>query len=409
MEAGPCSSGLHGVILFYPGEGAATVSRSSRLAHHTTRGVRVESAGSPSVADQRADPRYHRQMLLEGIGQEGQHRLGESHALIVGCGALGCAAADLLARAGIGRLTIVDRDIVEMTNLQRQVLFDEADARHGVPKAHAAVRRLAQINSSIQLDGQIAEFAPNNAEQLAGVADDAPRPRADVILDGTDNYQTRYLLNDLAVRHGIPYLYAGVVATRGMTMAIIPGVSPCLRCLFENPPPAGSGETCDTIGVLASAVAAVASVQVTEAIKILIGRHDLLVGSLISFDLWTGTRQVIDTRGARRADCPCCGLRDFAFLEGDVQDRVTRLCGRGAVQVVPARTGQIDLAQLAVRLASHGSFKANDLILRGEFHAENAQGDKAIGLTVFADARALVHGTEDLLRARAIYDRYIGS
>lgn len=362
------------------------------------------------MADEPINPRYHRQTLLTDIGQSGQRRLSRSHALIVGCGALGCVSADLLARAGVGRLTIVDRDCVEASNLQRQILYDEADARDATPKAHAAARRLAAVNSSITIDAHIADFGPTNAQALAGVADDddASRPRADIIIDGTDNFQTRYLLNDLAVSSGIPYLYAGVVATRGMVMAIVPGAGPCLRCVFEDPPAAGAGETCDTVGVLGAAVAAVASTQVAEAIKILVGRADLLVGSLIALDLWAGTRQLIDT-GSPRADCPCCGGGDYPFLQGDQADRVTRLCGRGAVQVVPAAPGRIELAELAHRLAAHGSFAANDLVLRGKLDPDPTSHEPAIGLTVFADARALVHGTEDPARARAIYDRYIGS
>jgi len=371
--------------------------------------------------------RYHRQMLLPEIGEEGQRRLGRSHAAIVGCGALGCTIADQLARAGIGRITLLDRDIVEWTNLQRQTLFTESDAREGLPKAEAARRRLAAINSQIDVRAMVADVTSENVEALLGFvprAHDRAAP-VDVILDGTDNFETRYLLNDVAVKHAAPLLYGGVVGTGGMVMSIVPRRTPplpCLRCLFDDPPAPGSTPTCDTAGVLGPAAAIIASLQSVEAIKILAGRSDRLEPGLIEIDPWLATHRRL--AGDRRLGCPCCGARNFEFLER-TNDSAATLCGQDAIQIAPPRApashlqpnlARIDLHALAARLRAHGPFDAlGSMLVRGtlqEEHADAPPGDRAvaqgIGLTVFADGRAIVKGTTRPERARAIYARYIG-
>jgi len=349
--------------------------------------------------------RYQRQMLLEGFGAAGQRRLSGSQAVIVGCGALGCASADLLARAGVGRITIVDRDVVETSNLQRQCLFTEADASGGIPKAEAARRRLLKINSSIQVVGVVAEFEPRTGERIAGIGSGAP---ADVLIDGTDNFQTRYLLNDVAVKHSIAFVYGGAVGTRGMSMTILPGRSPCLRCVFETMPPPGSSPTCDTAGVLGPVAAIVGAYEACEAIKILLGRTDLCNPGILDFDPWHGQRRRIDLRGHRRGDeCPACGRGRFEFLEGAGWSRATTLCGQDAVQVLPPRVGSVlDLDSLCRRLEPFGRFRADGFMLRGEL---NGQGDRPYRVTVFRDGRAVIHGTDRPEQARSIYDKYIGS
>ncbi|MEX2217901.1 MAG: ThiF family adenylyltransferase [Phycisphaerales bacterium] len=354
--------------------------------------------------------RYHRQMLLPGVGEEGQRRLAESSVLLVGCGALGCASADLLARAGVGRITLVDRDVVELTNLQRQTLFDERDAAEGLPKAEAAARRLRAVNSPIRVEAVVADFNSGNAERM--VREAAPA----VLLDGTDNFETRYLLNDLAVKHGVPYCYGGVVGTRGMQMTVLPTAtrergSCCLRCVFETPPAPGSVPTCDTAGVLGPVVAIVAACQASDAFKLLLGRADLLSPTLLEIDLWSNLRRRLDLSAARRADCPCCGLRGFEFLEGDAMSGTRALCGQIAVQVCPAGAAagaRVDLAGLAERLLPHGEFEVGRFFLRGELARERSPEGAPVGLTVFPDGRAIIRGTERVEAARSIYARFIG-
>ena len=350
--------------------------------------------------------RYHRQRLLPGIGDAGQQRLTESHALIVGCGALGCAAADLLARAGVGTLTLVDRDLVETTNLQRQVLFDESQV--GEPKAIAAAERLARVNRGVRTEPVIADFNPTNARSIATRATGgAP----DVILDGTDNFETRFLVNDLAVESGVPYLYAGAVGTRGMVAAFRPPFGareggPCLRCVFDAPPPPGSQPTCDTAGVLGPVISIVAGVQAGEAIKVLTGAHDRVRPTLLEFDAWANTRRTIELAPMRDPACACCvrGLLDYLDAPAD---QPATICGRDAVQVLPTGEGGIDLAALAERLRAHGSFEVTRFLLRGA--VEGDETDDRIGLTVFRDGRALISGLDDPVRARSIYAKYIGA
>jgi adenylyltransferase/sulfurtransferase len=367
--------------------------------------------------------RYHRQMLLPGIGEAGQRRLIESHALIVGCGALGTMIADALARAGVGTLTIVDRDVVELTNLQRQVLFDEADAAAATPKAEAARARIARINSGIQVRAAVADFNHRSAERLAR--------GADIILDGLDNFETRYLVNDLAVRHGVPYVYGGAVGTSGLTMPVLPHprarrgepwsrvrwteaqATPCLRCLFPEAPPPGTSPTCDTAGVLGSAVAIIAAHQVTEAIKLLTGNIDRLNRALLSVDVWSNELRRFEIGGAAGGgECPCCDRGRFEYLDGESSSATTSLCGRNAVQVSPPDspgTGRLDLARVAASLAPHGAFTHTRFMLRGEFAAERGEGGQPIELNLFPDGRAIIKGTNQPELARSIYARYIGS
>jgi len=357
--------------------------------------------------------RYHRQMLLPGIGESGQRALLQSHALIVGCGALGTIIADSLTRAGLGALTIVDRDVVELTNLQRQILFDERDVEEGIPKAEAAKHKLATINSQVRVHAVVEDFNHTNAERIAR--------GADIILDGLDNFATRYLLNDLSVKRGLPYLYGGAVATTGMACTFVPGEGPCLRCIFPEAPPPGATATCDTAGVLGSVVAMIAHHQVTQAIKLLTARAhpenlDAVDRSLLAIDAWRNDARRLDVSGARgpESQCPCCVQRRFEYLEGALGSSATSLCGRGAVQINPrllsaeSGNGTADLPALAQRLASHGEFKVGEHLLRGRLARERGDEGKPIELTIFPDGRAIIAGTARPELARAIYDRYIG-
>jgi len=368
--------------------------------------------------------RYHRQILLPAIGEAGQRRLLEAHVLVVGCGALGTMIADALARAGLGTLSIVDRDTVELTNLQRQVLFDEADVQAAVPKARAAADRIARINSRITVHAHVDDFNHRNAERyLQGV---------DVILDGLDNFETRYLLNDLAVKFGVPYVYGGAVATGGMSMAILPHsahrtsapgssvrwddgqATPCLRCVFPDAPPPGAAATCDTAGVLAPAAATIAAHQVTQAIKLLTGNLEALDRTLLSIDVWQNRTHRFDVGGARDTrTCPCCGEGRLEFLAGEAGSATTALCGRNAVQISPADPATpecgLDLAQVASRLSAHGDFRHNGFLVHGRFTAETAEGGERLQLTLFPDGRAIIRGTTEPQTARSIYAKYVGS
>ncbi len=364
--------------------------------------------------------RYHRQQILPGIGPEGQARLAASHAVLIGMGALGCAIADHLARAGVGTLTLIDRDLVEFTNLQRQILYTEADASEGLPKAEAARARLAAINSEITIHAHIADLTATNADALlAGDATKTDQRRAgdtppSILLDGTDNFETRYLLNDIAVRDSIPLIYGGVVATHGMQMTIRPGITPCLRCLFEDPPAPGTQPTCDTAGVLGPVVAIVAACQSADALRCLLGQGEKIPQTLLEFDLWAGQRRRIDLTGAQRDDCPCCGLGNYEFLARESASDTLSLCGQNAVQVQPAAAvgghrQQLDLEALARRLAPAGEVDSKPFMLRFLPRGEQAEGGGGMTLTIFRDGRAIVVGTTSPERARSIYSRYIGA
>ena len=335
--------------------------------------------------------KYSRQILFAGMGEEGQVRLSQASAVIIGCGAIGAASANLLVRAGLGRLCIVDRDFIESSNLQRQTLFDEADAREALPKAVAAERKLRSINSSVSVAGIVADLTPKTAEKLlAGF---------DLILDGTDNFETRFVVNDFAVKHGKPWIYAAAVASYGATLTIRPGVTACLACLLESGG-AGQGldETCDTIGVLGSIVNLIASLEAAEAMKLLAGREEALHSRLLSCDVWSGRFQSIHV--ARSPDCRACARREFTYLDGDAQPHIT-MCGRDSVQI-HERNRALDLAALRARLASTASdVRHNEFLIR--FRVPPYE------MTVFADGRAILKGSKDPAVARSLYARYIGA
>ncbi len=365
--------------------------------------------------------RYHRQQILPGVGAAGQERLARAHAAIVGLGALGCAIADHLARAGVGTLTLIDRDLVDRTNLQRQSLYTERDAAEQLPKAEAARRRLAEVNSEITIHAHIADLTAANADALltyrgdggggGGGGDSGGEVRRpDIILDGTDNFETRYLLNDIAVRDGIPLVYGGVVGTRGMQMTIRPGATACLRCIFEEPPAPGTQPTCDTAGVLGPVVAIVAGCQASDAIRVMLGQGDEIPQSLLEFDLWAGRRRRLDLTSAKRPDCPCCGFGRFEFLESGRISQAVSLCGQDAVQISPPfqSAGRLDLSALAERLAHAGEVQATPFMVRVSIPSDS-EDSQSISLTVFRDGRAIISGTSQPDRARAIYARYVGS
>ena len=329
-------------------------------------------------------------MLFAPLGPEGQERLRTAAVVLVGCGAIGAAAAQLLVRAGIGRLRILDRDFVETSNLQRQSLFDEADAAQALPKAVAAERKLRAINSDAQIEGRIADLSPKNAAELLG--------GFPLILDGTDNFETRFLVNDFAVKSSTPWIYAAAVASYGVTMTIRPGQTPCLSCLLEASNRAGLEETCDTIGVLGSIVSLIASLEVTEALKILAGRSDALHGRLVSCDVWSGRFQSI--RAERNPTCRACARKEFAYLEGQAQPHIT-MCGRDSVQI-HERGRMLDLQALQQRLApTIHDVRQNGFLLRFRIPPYE--------MTVFTDGRAILKGTKDPAVARSLYAKYIGA
>lgn len=338
--------------------------------------------------------RYIRQTIFAPIGKSGQEKISNASVVLVGCGALGSAAADQLARAGVGRLRLIDRDFVEIHNLQRQSLYTEADVADRTPKAIAAAQRLATVNSGIEIEPVIDDLDPTNIARLLG--------GFDLIIDGTDNFETRYLLNDYAVANGVPWIYGGVIGGYGMTMTIRPGITACLRCVFPEPPPAGTAPTCDTAGVIGPAVHAVASFEVAEALKYLVGAHDHLNNGLLSFDLWNLSTDRIPT-GGPRSDCPCCNKHEYPYLNKPQDDRETVLCGQDSVQVRLRQPISLDLDALSRRLANTGEVKLNKFLLR---FTDEATGRE---LTVFPDGRAIVRGTTDGDEARRLYDVYVGT
>ena len=335
------------------------------------------------------EERYSRQVLYPGIGERGQKRLAGAHVAVVGCGATGAAAASLLARAGVGTLTLIDRDFVEESNLQRQVLFDEADAREALPKAEAARRKIAQFNNRTAVQAHVADLVPSNIHTLLD--------GAAILLDATDNFETRYLLNDYSVEQRRPWIYAAAVGAYASTMNILPGETACLACLFPRPP-AGTVETCDTSGILNTAVNFAASVEVTEALKFLVGAQDKMRRTLLGRDLWTNDQAEINAASPRH-ECAVCQQRDFAFLRGEDRPQIT-LCGRNSVQIHEHHR-PIDFEEMRRRLEPHGKVNFNQLLLRFE------HGDYTV--TMFADGRALVQGTTDVTLARSLYARFIGN
>lgn len=336
--------------------------------------------------------RYSRQVLFAGIGAQGQERLGHSRALIVGCGALGTAQAEALSRAGVGNLRIVDRDFVEASNLQRQTMFTERDANERMPKAVAAANHIREINSEINVEPEIADVNHSNIERL--IKD------CDVVLDGTDNFATRYLINDACVKHEINWIYGAAVGSYGITMTILPHQTACLRCVFEEAPPAASAPTCDTAGVIMPIISIVVGVQVSEALKLLAGRNEDLHRSLMQFDVWQNEWRRINP-GPPSPDCSTCGLGRYETLNPTSGDFAAVLCGRNAVQIAPTQPAKVNFEALAERLRTNGEVKFNDYLLRftaGEYE-----------LTVFQDARAIIRGTNEIAMARSLYAKYIGN
>lgn len=344
------------------------------------------------VKSNQMNERYSRQILFREIGVRGQEKLLNARVLLVGCGALGASHAEILARAGVGFLRVVDRDFVEFTNLQRQTLYSESDATERLPKAVAAKNRLAEINSAVTVEGIVADVNHSNIESF--VTD------VDLILDGTDNFQIRYLLNDVCVKFGKPWIYGAAVSSYGTTMTIFPNETPCLRCIFEEMPAAGSSPTCDTAGVIQPIIASISAIQTTEALKILTGNRDKLHKSLIQIDVWQNDWRKIKL-GQPNDDCETCVKRNFEFLDAESAEFPAVLCGRNAVQIAPPRAVRIDLPQLAEKLRNLGEVKQNEYLLRFTAGANE--------LTVFADARAIIRGTDDVSVARSLYAKFVGS
>jgi molybdopterin-synthase adenylyltransferase len=334
------------------------------------------------------DERYSRQVLFQGIGPEGQRKLGSSHVTLVGCGATGSALASLLARAGLGTVRIIDRDYVEPSNLQRQSLFDEADAAESLPKAIAAARKIRAFNSQIVVEPEVADLTPDNVAVLLG--------GTQLVLDGTDNFETRYLINDFAVKNSLPWIYTAAVGSYGVTLNVLPGKTACLACIFPDAPK-GTLETCETAGILNSAVNLAASLAATEALKLLIGAEDRLRQTLVSFDLWTNHRAEVAAK--LRLGCRACGQRDFVYLAGAGRPHIT-LCGRNSVQI-HERHRPVDLEEMSLRLQPHGAVRHTDFVLK--FWREPYE------MTLFPDGRAIIKGTSDTAIARSLYARYIGN
>lgn len=338
------------------------------------------------------DDRYSRQILFNGIGEDGQRKLLAARVLIVGCGALGSAHAESLARAGIGFLRIVDRDFVEPSNLQRQTMFTESDAEKRLPKAIAAANHLLEINSEIEIEPHVADVNYSNIEQLIDACD--------VVVDGTDNFTTRYLINDACVKHETNWIYGAAVGSYGVTMTIRPQQTACLKCVFEEAPPAASAPTCDTAGVIMPIISIVSAVQVTETIKLLTGHVEDLHHSLMQFDVWRNEWRKISI-GGPNPDCPSCGLGQYETLNPISAESAAVLCGRDAIQISPSQPTSINFHSLAERLRPSGDVKFNEYLLRfktGPFE-----------LTVFQDARSIVRGTDQIATARSLYAKYIGN
>lgn len=337
--------------------------------------------------------RYSRQTRFAPLGPDGQAKLAAARVAVVGCGALGSVVAMTLARAGVGFLRLVDRDIPELSNLPRQVLFDEADVAAGLPKAVAAAGRLATINSQIAIEPVVADLSAANAADLLG--------GCDVIVDGSDNFEARFLVNEVACRSRVPWVHGGAIGAEGRVLAIVPGRTACLRCLIPEPPAAGSLPTCDTAGIIGPAAVVVGAVEAAEAIKLVVGAPEAASNRLLVCDLWSNVWRTVDLAPLVAAGCPTCRVADYPWLEGRLGGRPTPLCGRDAVQV-PSAGGGVDLAAVAARLALVGTVVANRWIVRADV-------EEGIQLAVFADGRAIVTGTREEARARAIVSRYLGA
>jgi adenylyltransferase/sulfurtransferase len=336
--------------------------------------------------------RYSRQELFAGIGKEGQARIAQARVVVVGCGALGSVLAETMTRAGVKSLTVIDRDYVEESNLQRQALFDEEDVARGLPKAAAAEARLRRINSLVEVRGLVTDFAVDNAAELLD--------GATLVLDGTDNFETRFLLNDVCLEKRIPWVYGACVGSYGLALLVRPGVSPCLRCVLEEMPAPGSSPTCDTAGVIAPIVHVIAGLQAAEALKLLAGREEALRPGIVTVDLWRGQFETMDF-GGQAPWCPACTEGRYDYASRSAAEGAAVLCGRDAVQVRAPRGTRVDLPALAARLAPAGEVTANEHLVR--FRAPGAE------LVVFKDGRAIVKNAKDAAQARSVYARYVGA
>ncbi len=337
--------------------------------------------------------RFSRQVRYQPLGPAGQAKLAAAHVVVVGCGALGSVSAMALARGGVGRLTLIDRDVPEWSNLPRQILFTEQDVRAGLPKAVVAARRLREIDSRLQVEAEVADLTAATISSLCAAVD--------LIVDGTDNFETRFLINDFACREGIPWIYGGVIGAEGRVMAVVPGGTACLRCLIPEPPAPGSLPTCDTAGVIGPAVLVVGGVQAAEAIKLLVGADQPPLSQLLVCDLWESTWRTIDLSPLADAGCGSCRGGDHPWLAGGGHTEATVLCGQDAVQFLVGAGQRVDLEDLAARLGEVGPVTVNRWLLRAEV-------EPGITLSVFADGRLIVTGTRDPARGRSIAARYVG-
>lgn len=351
------------------------------------------AADSSAAAQDPRLQRYVRQWRYPPLGPEGQQRLLASRVLLCGCGALGTVLANTLARAGVGFLRIVDRDFLELTNLQRQVLFDEDDVAAGLPKAVAAVEKLKRINSEIEYEPIVTDVDHTNIDQLAG--------DVDLLLDGTDNFETRFLLNDYSQHKKVPWVYGGCLGAEGQTLTILPGETPCLRCLISDPPPPGESPTCDTAGILGPIINIVASMQAAEAIKILSGNRQAVNRKWTIISLWDNTLRQMDVSGLAETGCATCRGGEYPWLSGKRGSHTAVLCGRNSVQLVPPERHQLSLEALAQKLQGVGTVTRNKFLLRLEV--------PDFQITVFPDGRAIVGGTDDIPTAKTVYARYIGA
>ena len=340
--------------------------------------------------------RYQKQMLFAGVQESGQRRLRNSRVLQIGSGALGCVVADQLVRAGVGTLRIVDRDFVELSNLQRQILFTEQDVTDHLPKAIVAARRLNQVNSDVEIEPHVADVDYRNIQTLA--------KDVDLIIDGTDNFEIRYLINDLSLETNTPWIFTGCTGSTGQVMPVFPGRSGCLRCLIPDAPPPGSTETCDTAGVLGPAIGMIASLQAGIALRILSGHAEDVPLQLSIVDVWDATMRTMDVSALRaEGHCPACHKHERPFLDGSTASGSTVLCGRNAVQVSPAGKLSVSLEELAQRLESVGEVTSNPFLVRVLLQ------ESGMEISIFPDGRAIIRGTEDSAVARAICSRYIGA
>lgn len=335
--------------------------------------------------------RYSRQVLFSAIGEAGQKKIRASKVVLIGCGALGTVSSEMLTRAGIGKLTVIDRDFVEYSNLQRQSLFKEEDAHQGLPKAAVAERELGAVNSDVEIEGVIEDVTWQNIDKLCR--------EHDLIMDGTDNFETRFLMNDFAVKKEIPWIYGACVGSYGVSFAFQPKVTACLQCLFEQPTDVGTTETCDTAGILAPIVHVIAAFQVAQGLKILVGESP--DREILQVDVWSGKWQTISAEEARCRECRCCGRHQFHFLEGQENRRLTRLCGRNAVQISPPQPTRSDFQQISRRLEKSAQIDLNEYLLMIRVDGYE--------IALFADGRSIIRGTDDFTEARALYAKYIGN